>query len=207
MCENIQLMFAVLRISIYSLFRRLCCKGPPPVRPNFTVLCLGIGKSGKSTLLAKVSGESTDEIEPTVGFSIKALMFDECFVDVKELGGGDNVRPYWDRYYTGAQGIIYVIDCSSDEETMEKSKKEFDKAMGNHQLDGLPLLVLANYQDVPGARNESQIKQIFELETLDRFWVVQPCTASDKSSIEKGFNKFNSLLLSPARGKGEFDQI
>ena len=37
------------------------------MKPNFTVLCLGLGKSGKSTLLAKVSGEATNLIEPTVG--------------------------------------------------------------------------------------------------------------------------------------------
>lgn len=200
-------MFAVLRIGIYSFFRRLCGRGPPPVRPNFTVLCLGLGRSGKSTLLAKVSGESTDAIEPTVGFSIKALMFDDCFVDVKELGGGDSVRPYWDRYYTGGNGVIFVVDSSADDKTMQIAKTEFDKAMSHHELDNLPLLMLANYKDVPGARSEEQIKQIFELESQDRAWVIQGCTASDRSSVERGFHKFNKLLISPPHQKGEFDQI
>lgn len=59
--------FLLVCLYLFQFFRRLCGRGPPPVRPNFTVLCLGLGKSGKSTLLAKVSGESTDEIEPTVG--------------------------------------------------------------------------------------------------------------------------------------------
>jgi len=34
------------------------------------VLCLGLGGAGKSSLLATVSGESTDDIEPTVGKSL-----------------------------------------------------------------------------------------------------------------------------------------
>lgn len=177
------------------------------MRPNFTVLCLGLAKSGKSTLLAKVSGEATDNIEPTVGFSIKALMFDECFVDVKELGGGEHVRPYWDRYYTGSQGVIFVVDSSSDDKTMEIARTEFDKALSHHELDGLPLLVLANYQDVPGARSETQIKELFDLDAQDRTWVIQGCTASDKSSIEKGFHRFNALLVNPPTQKGEFHSI
>lgn len=179
------------------------------MRPNFTVLCLGVGASGKSTLLAKVSGEATDEIEPTVGFSIKALMFDECFVDVKELGGGDNVRPYWDRYYTTAQGVIFVVESSCDEKTMEVTKAEFHKAMQNEQLSGLPLLVLANFQDVPGARTEQQIREALDLDKEQRPWVIQACSARDKDSVVKGFSKFNQLLLSPHNtvGPGEFHSI
>ena len=58
--------------SFFQIFRRLCCRGPPPIKPNFTVLCLGLKGAGKSTLLAVLSGESSDEIAPTVG-SYKAL--------------------------------------------------------------------------------------------------------------------------------------
>lgn len=67
------------------------------------------------------------------------------------------MRPYWDRYYTGGHGIIFVVDSSADDKTMEVAKTEFDKALSHHELDGLPLLMLANYQDVPGARTEEQV--------------------------------------------------
>jgi GTPase SAR1 family protein len=74
------------------------------------------------------------------------------------ISGGDNVRPYWDRYYTGGDGVIFVVDSSADDKTMEVAKSEFDKALSHHELDGLPLLFLANYQDVPGAKSEAQVK-------------------------------------------------
>ncbi|KAJ8304983.1 hypothetical protein KUTeg_018566, partial [Tegillarca granosa] len=137
-------------------FRRLCGMGPPPVRPNFTVLCLGLSNSGKSTLLAVLSGESADSIRPTIGFSIKALMFDECFVDVKELGGGDTVRPYWDKYYLGAQGVIFVVDSSADEDSYKIASTELHNALADPELDRLPLLVLCNFQDKPGARKQDE---------------------------------------------------
>ncbi|XP_052795913.1 ADP-ribosylation factor-like protein 15 [Mya arenaria] len=207
MCENLQLIFAVFRMGVYSLFRRLCCGGPPPARPTFNVLCLGLGGSGKSSLLAKVSGESTDAIEPTVGFSIKALMFDSCFVDVKELGGGDNVRPYWNRYYGGSQGVIFVVDSSADSSTMDKCLAAFDEALSHPELDGLPLLVLANFQDKPRARREDEVVNLLNLGNLTRPWAIQGCMLQDKDSIVKGFDTYNKMLLAQGRNTGDFDKI
>lgn len=45
----------------------MCGHGPPVEKPNFNVVCIGLSKSGKSTLLSVLSGESTDNIEPTIG--------------------------------------------------------------------------------------------------------------------------------------------
>ena len=50
--------------------RRLCpccCPSPPPPRPEFPVLCVGMGGAGKSTLLAILSGEESSDIQPTMG--------------------------------------------------------------------------------------------------------------------------------------------
>ena len=50
--------------------RRLCpccCPSPPPPRPEFPVLCVGMGGAGKSTLLAVLSGEESSDIQPTMG--------------------------------------------------------------------------------------------------------------------------------------------
>ena len=73
------------------------------------------------------------------------------------LTGGDNVRPYWDKYFQGAQGVIFVVDSTCDEEEMTQNRTELDKAMENDELSGLPLLVLANQQDKMGARKPSEV--------------------------------------------------
>jgi hypothetical protein len=49
------------------IFRRVCGKAPPAPRPNFSALCLGLANSGKSTLLALLSGENAEGLRPTVG--------------------------------------------------------------------------------------------------------------------------------------------
>lgn len=75
------------------------------------------------------------------------------------------------QYYAESHGVIYVID-STDEERLSESKEAFgegvtpepsslvqqlhsftsspaDKMIGSEALEGVPLLVLANKQDVP----------------------------------------------------------
>ncbi|XP_069138344.1 ADP-ribosylation factor-like protein 15 [Argopecten irradians] len=199
MCDNLLLACAVFRMAIYTFFRRLCGFGPPPAKPNFTVLCIGLEKSGKSSLLAVLSGEKCDEIPPTIGFSIKALLFDDCIVDVKELGGGESIRPYWDRYYAGAQGIIFVVDSSSSDERLKLASNELHKALGDPVLDDLPLLVLCNYQDKPNAKTVSQLKEILEVSLEDghRRWNIFGCSIHDKDSIKQSFEELNKTLLHP----------
>ena len=53
--------------------------------------------------------------------------------------------------------MIYVIDSTCDEDEMNQNRTELDKAMDNEELDGLPLLVLANQQDKLGARKPSEV--------------------------------------------------
>ncbi|XP_060075854.1 ADP-ribosylation factor-like protein 15 [Ylistrum balloti] len=203
MCENLLLICAVFRIAVYSFFRRLCGFGPPPAKPNFTVLCLGLEGSGKSSLLAVLSGEKYEDIPPTIGFSIKALMFDDCIVDVKELGGRESVRPYWDRYYAGAQGIIFVVDSTSSDENLKLASNELHKALGDPVLDDLPLLVLCSYQDKQNAKSPTQIQEILEVNLEDghRPWTIHGCSIQDRESIKESFEKFNEFLLHPSHSK------
>ncbi|XP_050402428.1 ADP-ribosylation factor-like protein 15 [Patella vulgata] len=213
MCENISLICAVCRIGIYSCFRRMCCRGPTTVKPNFTVLCLGLTKAGKSSLLALLSGDDFHKIEPTIGFSIKALLFEDCILDVKELGGGENVRLYWDRYYEGTHGVVFVLNGTGTDEELEIVKTEFLKALNHPQLAYHPLLVLVNYQDLPGACSTDEIIKLLELEKeteKQRKWTIHGCSVNDKSSLESAFAQFNTFLIQKEEvknDKGEFDQI
>ncbi|KAK2110367.1 hypothetical protein P7K49_010113 [Saguinus oedipus] len=50
-------------------------------------------------------------------------------------------------YYAECHGVIYVID-STDEERLAESKQAFEKVVTSEALCGVPVLVLANKQDV-----------------------------------------------------------
>lgn len=197
MCESFRLLCALCRVGLYALYRRLCCKGPSPVRPNFAILCIGLENAGKSSVISLLSGDDLHKVEPTVGFSIKAVLFEDCILDIKELGGGDKVRPYWERYFQVFQGMIFVLDSSSGNEKLEIAKAEFHKAAKHHQLKGIPILILATYQDVEGALSTAEISHFLEVESelAGRQWLLQGCSINDKESLKATFLQFNQLLL------------
>ncbi|XP_067401717.1 ADP-ribosylation factor-like protein 15 isoform X2 [Emydura macquarii macquarii] len=137
----------------YLCFRALCCKGPPPPRPEYDLVCIGLTGSGKTSLLSQLCSESPENIVSTTGFSIKAVPFQNAILNVKELGGADTIRKYWSRYYQGSQGVIFVLDSASSEDDLETARNELHSALQHPQLCTLPFLILANHQDKPAARS------------------------------------------------------
>ncbi|XP_042191239.1 ADP-ribosylation factor-like protein 15 isoform X1 [Callorhinchus milii] len=196
MAEWLQVAVAVCRIGAYTCFRAFCCKGSPTPRAEYDVVCIGLMGSGKSTLLTQLCCESTDNIVSTTGFSIKAIPFSNAVLNVKELGGADNIRKYWSRYYQGSQGVIFVLDSASSEDDLETARNELHSALQHPQLRTLPFLILANHQDKPAARSLQEIKKYFELEPLARGqrWILQPCSTDNMDTVKDGFNRFINLL-------------
>ncbi|CAO2592547.1 ADP-ribosylation factor-like protein 15, partial [Lemmus lemmus] len=144
--------------SLWQCFRALCCKGPPPARPEYDLVCIGLTGSGKSSLLSKLCSESPENVVSTTGFSIKAVPFQNAVLNVKELGGADNIRKYWSRYYQGSQGVIFVLDSASSEDDLETARNELHSALQHPQLCTLPFLILANHQDKPAARSVQEVR-------------------------------------------------
>ncbi|XP_028416484.1 ADP-ribosylation factor-like protein 15 [Dendronephthya gigantea] len=190
MCDWCRLCCALCRIGCYK-----CCHKPPATRPEYTVVALGLNNAGKSTLLALLANEEIhDHPEPTKGFSIKALQFPEAIVNVKELGG--DVEQYWAHYYGGSQGIIFIVD-SSDNGHLNEAAQCLSKVLCNTTLSGLPLLILANKQDLSNAKDKDEVVEILKLNEVaqDYDWVIHACSSQDKNSVQEGFSKLIDKLI------------
>ncbi|XP_042638326.1 ADP-ribosylation factor-like protein 15 [Orycteropus afer afer] len=183
-------------VDVLQCFRALCCKGPPPARPEYDLVCIGLTGSGKTSLLSKLCSESPENVVSTTGFSIKAVPFQNAILNVKELGGADNIRKYWSRYYQGSQGVIFVLDSASSEDDLETARNELHSALQHPQLCTLPFLILANHQDKPAARSVQEVKKYFELEPLARGkrWILQPCSLDDMDTLKDSFSQLINLL-------------
>uniref|UniRef100_A0A674H1W6 ADP-ribosylation factor-like protein 15 n=1 Tax=Taeniopygia guttata TaxID=59729 RepID=A0A674H1W6_TAEGU len=178
-------------------FRALCCKGPPPPRPEYDLVCIGLSGSGKTSLLSQLCSESPENIVSTTGFSIKAVPFQNAILNVKELGGADNIRKYWSRYYQGSQGVIFVLDSASSEDDLETARNELHSALQHPQLCTLPFLILANHQDKPAARSvqERCLKSWHlwtHLQNQQTYKKQNP-----KTSVEKGLSNCNESFPLP----------
>ncbi|KAG8456633.1 hypothetical protein GDO86_002420 [Hymenochirus boettgeri] len=106
----------------YMCFRALCCKGPPPPRPEYDIVCIGLTGSGKTTLLTQLCSESQDNIVPTTGFNIKAVPFQTAILNVKELGG---IKKYFELEPL-ARGKRWILQATSLE-NMDAVKDSFSK--------------------------------------------------------------------------------
>ncbi|XP_010875274.2 ADP-ribosylation factor-like protein 15a isoform X2 [Esox lucius] len=196
MSEHMQLSLALCRIGIYTCFRALCCKGPPPPRTEYDLVCIGLSGAGKSSLLERLCNESSDGISPTTGFCIKAVPFPNAILNVKELGGAECIKKYWSRYYQGSQGVVFVLNSASSDEDLESARNELHSALQHPQLCTLPFLILAHHQDRPEARPPSQIKKYFELEPLARGkrWILEGSTTDNMPAMKESFIQLIGLL-------------
>ena len=125
------------------------------------VMLLGLDAVGKTTLLYKLrqlGGSDADIVTtvPTIGFAVETL---EDVLGLRltswDVGGADKLRPLWRHYYEHAKGLIFVVDAS-DTDRRDDEREELRRLLGEEQLRGWPLLVLANKQDRAGARTASR---------------------------------------------------
>uniref|UniRef100_A0A8D0IQM1 ARF like GTPase 6 n=1 Tax=Sus scrofa TaxID=9823 RepID=A0A8D0IQM1_PIG len=96
------------------------------------VLCLGLDNSGKTTIINKLkpSNAQSQDIVPTIGFSIEKFKSSSLSFTVFDMSGQGRYRNLWEHYYKEGQAIIFVID-SSDRLRMVVAKEELDTLL-NH---------------------------------------------------------------------------
>ena len=66
----------------------------------------------------------------------------------QDVGGQDKIRPLWRHYYTGTQGLIFVVD-SEDRGRIDEARQELHRILGDRDMKDAVLLVFANKQDRP----------------------------------------------------------
>ncbi len=73
-----------------------------------------------------------------------------------DLGGQARFRSMWERYCRGVNVILFVLD-SADHAKVPVARAELEALLEKPQLQGIPLLILGNKNDLPGALTAEQI--------------------------------------------------
>lgn len=66
----------------------------------------------------------------------------------QDVGGQDKIRPLWRHYYTGTQGLIFVVDCA-DRDRIDEARQELHKIINDREMRDAIILIFANKQDLP----------------------------------------------------------
>ena len=111
-----------------------------------------------------------------------------------DVGGQEKLRPLWRSYTRCTDGIIFVVD-SCKEDRFEEAKLELLKIckLSSH----IPVLVLANKQDLPSAMDVSKIESLLGLKELgsSAHWHIQPTCAITGEGLDEGIAKLHELIL------------
>lgn len=116
---------------------------------------------------------------------------------VWDVGGQDKLRPLWRSYTRCTDGIIFVVD-STKEDRLEEAKLELLKICKSSTKAGqVPILVLANKQDLPSAIDESKLESLLGLKELGAGaqWYLQPTCAVTGEGLDEGMEQLHSMIV------------
>ena len=109
-------------------------------------------------ILYKLKLDSDVQTIPTVGFNVETVTYKNTKFNVWDVGGQDKIRPLWRHYFSGTQGLIWVVD-SNDRDRIQSTTRNREQGTAQGQLEQILqsgelkdalVLVFANKQDVPG---------------------------------------------------------
>lgn len=179
----------------------------PSANPIHVVM-LGLDSAGKTTALYRLKFDQYLNTVPTIGFNcekVKGTTGRAKGINflIWDVGGQDKLRPLWKSYTRCTDGIVFVLD-SVDAERMEEAKIELHRMVKSVENAGVPLVVVANKQDLPGAREPAEIEKILGLRELGcagtarapggQLWHVQPACAITGDGLDDALDVLYDMI-------------
>lgn len=168
-----------------------------PTQSSLHVVMLGLDSAGKTTVLYRLKFDQYLSTVPTIGFNCEKIKATSgkakgtSFL-IWDVGGQDKLRPLWKSYTRCTDGIVFVLD-SVDCERMEEAKIELTRI--SRENPSVPVLVLANKQDLPGARDPADIEKALSLSELNALYHVQPACAIIGDGLDDGLEHLYEMIL------------
>ncbi|NXS07327.1 ARL11 protein, partial [Neodrepanis coruscans] len=162
------------------------------------VVMLGLDLAGKSTLLYKLKSGQAVETCPTVGFNVECLQT-PCGVSFTlwDVGGQDRLRASWPDYLEDINTLIFVLD-TTDMARLPEAVAALEEALSHPSMAGIPVLLLANKQDVPGALTPAELGEMLQDGWLaGHRWIAWGCSAHTGQGLQEILTILGELLRSP----------
>ena len=162
---------------------------------NARILMLGLDGAGKTTVLYKLKLNEIVATIPTIGFNVETVHPTKSVsFTVWDVGGQDKIRVLWKHYFNGSDGLVFVVD-SVDQTRFHEAREELEAILRSEEMNGVPLVILANKQDMPNASTPADIAAKLGLHELkDRRWHVQATSALSGSGVYEAMDQLSTLV-------------
>lgn len=81
-------------------------------------------------------------------------------IQLWDLGGRPSLRSLWYSYFSECHSVLLVLD-SSEKHKIEEARDIFSVISNHEKIRGIPILILANKQDLDGSIAIEEIKMVF----------------------------------------------
>lgn len=176
---------------------------PPSFMPgvhSLHVVVLGLDSAGKTSLLYRLKLKEFVKTIPTKGFNTEKVRVAvgasrSASFQVWDVGGQEKLRPLWRSYTRRTDGLVFVVD-STELERMEEARVELHRITRTSENQGVPVLVLANKQDLDSALAVSEVEKLLSLHELSTFTLhhVEGCSAVDGRGLQPGLEKLHEMI-------------
>lgn len=156
---------------------------------------LGLDSAGKTTILYRLKLNQTVTTIPTIGFNVETVEpLKNVSFTVWDVASQDKIRPLWRHYFPNTDGLLFVVD-STDLERFPEARYELMAIVQDEYMHGVPFVVLANKQDLPGACSSSELIEKLDLpKSCGTEWHVQGCCATSGDGLLEGVEKLSDMV-------------
>ncbi|MFX0091024.1 MAG: ADP-ribosylation factor family protein [Candidatus Hodarchaeota archaeon] len=166
--------------------RKLAAKKQRRVKVSW----IGLDRAGKTTLIKQIIQKTFDaHTKRTLGMNVDEFEVAEGLVFTSwDIGGQIAFRStLWEAYMAGSMGVIYVVDSSDTLRFPEAHEELWRYVMNNPKVENnIPILVLANKQDLGGAVSAGEVALALGLDKVTTHsYAILPVSAKTGFNIEE----------------------
>uniref|UniRef100_A0A914WN99 Uncharacterized protein n=1 Tax=Plectus sambesii TaxID=2011161 RepID=A0A914WN99_9BILA len=132
---------------------------------------------------------------PTIGFNVEAVETGAGLqFTVWDVGGQSKMQSLWHHYYDNVDGMLFVVD-STDEMRLIEAGTALNEILSDVQMNGVPVVVLANKQDMPNAVEPGRLVETLGLlKMAQRPWHVRGTCATSGAGLYEGLFELAEMI-------------
>ncbi|XP_070693537.1 ADP-ribosylation factor-like protein 9 [Pempheris klunzingeri] len=186
---------AGLTVPVVAAEAQKASESRPVQSARTQVLVLGLDGAGKTSLLhCLATGTLEQDMQPTEGFNAVSINREDMHVEFLEIGGKEELRPYWQKYMSKALLLVFMVD-SSKPELFPVAKRHLHELLASDPR--LPLMVLANKQDLPGVCSITDLHDALSLSEVGdrRLFLIGTHVKKGEAELSSGVQDARDLII------------
>lgn len=177
-----------------------------PGLQSMHIVVIGLDGAGKTSLLYRLKLQEFMDTTPTKGFNMERIRLSGPrgggLFQVWDVGGQEKLRPLWKSYTRRTDGLVFVVDAAGAER-VDEARVELHRVARSPENQGVPILVLANKQDLQGAMTPAQVEKALGVHELSPSLLhhTQACSAVDGEGLQQGLELLHEMILKRRRSQ------